>query len=660
MTKTILALSIIALWVSPILSQIQIYEEELTVSQGKVMLLGKTKKLSELTKLPITSKARKDKSKKDKKVPKNFINKSERKLANPHLEHQGIDPLRSTVRSESSTAQFEMLANVEGLRSTGSYPHDPTGSIGKDYYLQAINATRIGVFEKDGTELTSFSGNTLWTDLNVVSDGDPIIVYDQELSRWIITEFFVPGNSLLIAVSETTDPLGSYFAYEFVAPNLPDYPKYGIWNDHFVVSTNESGPFQLHQYFIDRHAMMRGDAEVSIQRTSLQGANLLSPILITVPVDFEGNVLPNDPRPILLRLNDSSWGQTPTGQDGINLYQFNIDYDNPSNTSFTTTFIQTSPYDGFPCTEQQLVFDCMPQLGGNNVGAIPETITNTVQYRNFGTHESIVLTFITDVTNGQNLSGIRWMELRNTPEENAWTLYQEGTFSPDDSVHRFMPSIAIDKAGCIGLGYSTSSEDEYIGLSVTGRCPGDPLGEMTVPEQRIMDGVGTLNTPTEFNGSYAGDRYGDYSHMSVDPTDELTMWFTAEYGALNRARTRIASFRLTRDTFDLKMNGLANIESGVGFTDSEIIEVAVINEGMTTLSNYEVGFFLDGVEQEVLTINNPIASKDTSIISFNTPVDLSVRGEYNFISFVNYIDDQLRANDTIETKISHFADYDAK
>ena len=650
MTKTILTLSLLALWVLPTFSQQSLGEEVLTVTESKVVLLGKTKKLADLLELPVTSNLKKDKFKQNKKAPNNFFNRPARKLARPDLEHQGADRLRTTNRSNSSAAELEVLINKNGIANNSVFPLDPTGVVGKDYYLQAVNATRIGVFRKDGTFVESFSGNTLWSDLNLTSRGDPIIVYDQENSQWIITEFTNP-TSLLIAVSETSDPLGSYYTYEFIAPNFPDYPKYGIWNDHFVVTTNELGPSQLHQYFIDRHALMNGEEEVRMQRASLQGVGffqLESPILITVPVNYEGNTLPSDDRPMILRLNDSSWGQSTV--DGINTYHFDIDYDDVNNTTVETNFIQTSPYDGYICTESGPGFECLPQLNGEGIAAIPETIMNTVQYRNFGTHESVVLTFITDVTNGQNLSGIRWMELRKLPEEGQWFLYQEGTYSPDDTVHRFMPSIAIDRAGCITIAYSTTSHDEYVGLRLTGRCADDPLGEMTVPEFTIADGIGTLET---------SGRYGDYSHLSVDPTDELTMWFTSEYAGFGRGQTRIVAYRLTRDSIDLKMNGVANLESGVGFTSSEIIDVAVLNQGKTDITNYEVGYMLNGVLQEVLPVSASIASKDTVITSFTVPANLEARGDYDITTFVNYIDDPIRTNDTTTTTITHYADHDA-
>src|SRR5439155_26172605 len=71
------------------------------------------------------------------------------------------------------------------------------------------------------------------------------------------------------------------------------------------------------------------------------------------------------------------------------------------------------------------------------------------------------------------------------------------------------------------------------------RAPGDPLGLMGV-ETSIVEGTGS-QTPSL-------GRWGDYSSMSVDPTDDCTLWYTNEYlktnGKFNWS-TRIASFKFT-------------------------------------------------------------------------------------------------------------------
>ena len=94
----------------------------------------------------------------------------------------------------------------------------------------------------------------------------------------------------------------------------------------------------------------------------------------------------------------------------------------------------------------------------------------------------------------------------------------------------------MDLNGNIGLAYSFAGPNEYAGLRYTGRYTDDPLGEMSVAEQIAVEGSGPQTW---------GNRYGDYSQMTVDPTDDATFWFTGEYlGPSGSRRTRIFSFAM--------------------------------------------------------------------------------------------------------------------
>jgi hypothetical protein len=154
-----------------------------------------------------------------------------------------------------------------------------------------------------------------------------------------------------------------------------------------------------------------------------------------------------------------------------------------------------------------------------------------LQYRNFGTYETLVGNFVTDVT-GTDRGGIRWFELQKSGL-GGWTLEQEGTYSPD-VVNRWMGAIAMDGDGNIALGYNvTDGTSVYPGIRYTGRLLVDTPGTMTQPETTLMAG----------SGANASIRYGDYSAMSVDPSDDCTFWFTGEYNPAPSWSTRIAAFR---------------------------------------------------------------------------------------------------------------------
>ena len=138
-------------------------------------------------------------------------------------------------------------------------------------------------------------------------------------------------------------------------------------------------------------------------------------------------------------------------------------------------------------------------------------------YRNFGTHESLVVNH--SVTVGRRASGVRWYELRNpggTP-----TLFQQGTFSPD-ATSRWMGSIAMDQQGNMLLGYSASSSSRTAEHPHT---PGAPCRDAPAHD------AGRDDASSPGAGSQTGglSRWGDYSAMTVDPVDDCTFWYTTEY-----------------------------------------------------------------------------------------------------------------------------------
>ncbi len=611
--------------------------------------LGTTAPLKEL--VPVrTSNALKEKlGKKNKQAPKDFKNRSRNKVVRPALEHQGIDVIRQKEFNPQFSTTVIPSVNTKGLTS-GTAPNDPTGDIGKNHYLQAINFTTLGVFDKQGNPVDTFEANTLWSALGFLSEGDPIVLYDQSVDRWIITEF-PNGNELLIAVSADSDPMGSYDAYNFSTPEFPDYPKYGIWNDLITVTTNEGGPGSQSCYLLDKAALMAGANTVAIQRIELPGNNSTEAgFFVSTPVDWTGKNEPTD-GPSFIILNDSSWGDSE--EDQVEIYTVNPNFNNPDSTTFDQTSVVLSPFDGFPCSAlSDFGFHCVPQLGGGGLDAIPEVIMNQPHYRNFISHESMVFNFITDVTDGENLSGIRWVELRKVPG-GEWSLYQEGTFAPDDGLDRFMGSICMDGAGNIGLAYNVTSPDSYVGVRFTGRKATDPLGEMTIDEYVIAEGSNTI---------FSGGRFGDYAHMSIDPTDDKTFWFTTEYangddgGDVN---TSITAFSIQLDTTDIGPTALITPKNNADLSDAEVIRIEVANLGLDTQQVFQVGYIFENELPIIESVNFLLFPDSTYEHTFTPTVNMSTLGDYSFKIFTSLANDEAIFNDTLVTTISNLPNTDA-
>ncbi|HKR64718.1 MAG TPA: hypothetical protein VJZ00_13380, partial [Thermoanaerobaculia bacterium] len=183
-----------------------------------------------------------------------------------------------------------------------------------------------------------------------------------------------------------------------------------------------------------------------------------------------------------------------------------------------------------------------PAVGADYLDNISAHYMYRLAYRNFGgspVQESLVVSGTTAGSASTPAHGaVRWFEFRNAGSSTTTpTSFQVATFDPD-TAYRWLPSIAMDKDHNIALGYSKSSTTIKPGIYMTGRLGTDTINTMGA-ETTVMAGGGVQT-------SGAGNRWGDYSAMTLDPVDQCTFYYTNEYlktnGAFNWS-TRIAAYK---------------------------------------------------------------------------------------------------------------------
>jgi hypothetical protein len=464
----------------------------------------------------------------------------------------GDGAVQSSARATSAQIAGT-IANFEGLSNADNpfevSPPDPNGEVGPGHYVEMVNLV-FAVYSKTGTRLLGPTTlGTLWqgfaiddcTDLS----GDPVVVYDQLADRWILTQFTTRGPTYYncVAVSRSGDPTGSYFRYAFsTGPNFPDYPKYSVWPNAYFLSTREFAPDDSFAgdgaYALERDKMIKGKSARMVQFLLPPGVTPYLPGDGLLPSDLDGNAAPPDGSPnyFVGTMDDGAGRGAPF--DGINVFSFSVTWGGHPTGSFSLAAqLPVASFDSiFPCSPQSR--SCIPQpKTGNKVDILSyrQRPTFRLAYRNFGNHESLVTNQSVEARPG--IAGVRWYEIRRTA--GAFSVYQQGTYAPDDGVHRWMGSVAMDRSGNIGLGYSVSNDDDvFPGIRYTGRLGGDPLGEMTLGEGVLINGAGSQRVSS---------RWGDYTDMTVDPTDDCTFWYVNEYYERSSQRgwqTRIGSFRL--------------------------------------------------------------------------------------------------------------------
>ena len=423
--------------------------------------------------------------------------------------------------------------SINGQGFTNVNPADPCLDVGPNHAIQTINGSSgayFRIYDKSGaplgaqTYLDNFV-NAIGAGFTYNGAGDPIVLYDALADRWLMSEFSSSGNRMIVAVSTTPDPTGTWYAYSFQAPSFPDYPKYAVWNSMYMITTNESGGPAT--YALNRTRMLQG-LSATAQRFSVPSYPTIG-FQACTPVTHDGGPAPPSNAPAMfMRMADDAWSSSIPA-DRLETWTLTVDFTTPANSVLAgPTLLLTQPFDTELCGYTS--FACVPQPGTTTrLDPLREVLMNRLIYRNFGTHETIVANHVTDVNNTDR-HGVRWYELRRTAVASPWAIHQQGTYSPD-ATNRWMAAIAINAAGDIALAYNVSSSTVHPAIRYTGRLASDPLGQMTFAETSIVAG-------TSRNGS---NRYGDYNSLDVDPATG-NFWGTAKFNTSTSWSTRIFNF----------------------------------------------------------------------------------------------------------------------
>jgi hypothetical protein len=435
-------------------------------------------------------------------------------------------------------------------------PSDMNLSIGDSQIVQWGN-DQFTVFDLNGNNLMFgglpyVNGNILYASLPRCSqsnDGDIIAQWDKMAHRWVMMQPAEKSPSRdCIAISQTPDALGPWYAYEFpmLNPNtdLPDYGKLGVWPDAYYVSHDDLDQ-STHAFkgtmpcAYERTKLLMGDPNAQ-QVCFLDTTQGSFPTKGGWAASFDDNQLPSDvdspnslPPAGMPNIYMGSIANTSNGfVTNVYYYKFHVDWNNPQNSTF-------SCIDG-ACAIPVAQFYLgswvnggeAPEPGGNQIQTLADRLMYRLAYRllpsatigstvrNPGTMQSWLVSHAVGV-NGH--LGIRWYEFRAPIGSTDPVVYQQGTYSPDSS-WRFMSSLAMDKAGNIAMSYTvTDGNSVYPTIAFTGRSKNDLLGTMGVEQQVI---VGTGSQVDSF------DHWGDYYDMAIS-NDGCTFVTSGQYYTSN-------------------------------------------------------------------------------------------------------------------------------
>ena len=624
------------------------------------------------------------------------------------------DPIRTIRKMLEAVAMPTPSATYPGITSAqsgcGCLPPDTDGDVGPNHYIQAVNS-RIKILDKSGNQLLApTTYNSFFSALgagnpcgNNNNDGDGIAFYDHLADRWVVSDFAFPGFPgtafyQCIGVSKTSDPVaGGWWLYAVQVDSsnssyLGDYPKFGMWPDAYYFAVNlfsNNTTFNgVRVFALPRNDMINGTGapDASAVAFSIDPATL-GDVYSLVPASFRtGSAPPAGAAEYFLAVNSSSVAGTAESQ--VFAWQFHVDFVTPANSTFGIGANHAAngaiTVIGFVDAFTSSTEDIVPQSGTSRLlDTLGDKIMYPLVYQNLGGTESLWADqTINNNQNGTGPTAVRWYQFNVTGGVIPATPAQQQTWNNgNDGLWRWMPSIAVDGQGNMAIGYSTSSSSIFASSRYAGRLAGDPANDLGQGEAVMQAGGGAQTNSTP--------RWGDYSSLFVDPSDNATFWHTNEYYSASSSaswNTRIGTFkfpiqtltqaasRMTHGggagTFDMPLplngSGIEPRSDGTGnytlvltFTNPVTGGTASVTSGSGSASNVtfnsnQMIVTLTGVtDQQVITVSaNNVAGTNTQTLASASVNVGFLNGDVNGDKAVN-------AGDTIQVRDQSGATLDA-
>jgi Secretion system C-terminal sorting domain len=414
----------------------------------------------------------------------------------------------------------------------GFTPPDVVGDVGPQDIVSLTNE-RVRIINKNNIKNVNSFGidNFFSVGLGVeTTTSDPHVRYDRLSGRWFFCAISLDedsSNNILLAVSKGSniDNNSSFTFYEFpydIIPGLDanlskgffDYPTLGVDAHSVLIGGNVFQRFYEGSisYVIDKKSLLNG----TIRLAAFSGG--------AAGILFTPQGVQNDDAQ-----ERFSYFACVDNLEFSLLHILRVRYNNNGAVAGGTLFDIISPTGPvYPVNTK----DAPVILDG-----LDERFLAAMIMKNKITNESSLVTahqFHMDANGRPSRTGgrlgVRWYEFNNLSQVPS--VKQKGTLVDANCEQPFTfwnGSLALNGQGHMLLSSSRSSQFTFPETVISGRLACDPPG-YTQPPLKVSKAKGPYDLDF-FSILFGGERWGDYSQVVVDPTDNMTMWAFGEFGS---------------------------------------------------------------------------------------------------------------------------------
>jgi hypothetical protein len=433
-------------------------------------------------------------------------------VANEKQQPSFVLSLNAAIASPLAASSFQ------ASNDDGDIPPDVHGAVGLQHVMTVHNG-RVRIHDKAGNILSSVVLNVFWSALSTapLDVFDPKAIYDSLSNRWVITsvaERRSAGSSVLVAVSQTSDPTANWFLYRIDADaaNLlwADYPSIGFNKDWIAVQVNlfpinDGAGAAVSRVFVLDKANFYSGGQGSFTSISLPGAGQTQVPALTYDATLQTLYLLQD------------WNGNSGGNGYLRLYKITgaIGFETIS-LAAPLLVATANPW----ASASAGTTDFAPQQGSSQKIQTGDSRVQSVVYRN----DSLwcAQTVFLPAGNAPTRSAVQWWEL-----SPSGVVRQRGRIEDHSgAVFYAFPGLAVNKFNDVLIGYSRYSSSQYASANYSFRAASDPLN--TMRDDTVLKSGEASYYKTYSSGR---NRWGDYSNAVVDPANDTDLWTIQEYAA---------------------------------------------------------------------------------------------------------------------------------
>lgn len=572
----------------------------------------------------------------------------------PPIDPEKSNPQNFSADNPQTVSTNWTAATVLGTNPTNALPADNMGAVGPTQFIVAVNGRIVSFDKTTGTAdgVINASTNTFFNSVrNGSGTSDPRIRYDRMSQKWFIVMINVSTpNRILFAVSNTSTINGFtiwtffYLSIDTISPPissscLADYPTLGIDNSALYIGTNNFCPSYNSSdgYVVNKANLIAGSLSVTVFRGLVPASGREGPYTPQGVDDFDVSSTEG----YFIGVSDSLYSR-------LIIRRVSNPGTSPSISSdISLTVNQTY----IPQLVRHLGAASNRRLDGLDDRLFAACMRNGRLWtaHNFMVNSSGVATS----TTGRN--GTRWYEIQNltgTPSlVQSGTIYDNAASNP---ISYWIPSVMVNGQGHAAFVFSSSGIANYVNMSTCGRLSTGTLGTTQTVTNVTASSTAYVIEPND------AQRWGDYSYVSLDPNDDMTMWGVMGFcDATNSYGVRVAkllapappslvsaspsSVQVGQSNVDVVITGSS--ASGEGFYDpgsgfanriSASISGGVTVNSVTYNSSTQVTVNITTTSastgSKTVIITNPDGQSVSSSVIFDTPLPVLMS---SFTSIIN-------------------------